>query len=111
MKDINPVKLTQDYLTSYMLHHFIRLLGFNAALSEVRFLKILPCDDDEIFYLTPDIFPKVFNYTRKYFNCPSINKIELYIDKVLDEDDFYYTYNTNNDMVYIGQKDIFWVNY
>ena len=51
MKDINPVKLTEDYLTSYMLHHFIRLLGFNAALSEVRFLEILPCDDDEIFYL------------------------------------------------------------
>ena len=100
MKDINPVKLTEDYLTSYMLHHFIRLLGFNAALSEVRFLKILPYDSSkDIYYLIPDIFPKVINYTRKYFNCPSINKIELYIDKVLDEDDSYYTYNNFFDII------------
>ena len=103
MKELGKSNLTQDYLTSFMLHHFIRLLGFNAALSTEEFLKMIPNDDD-IYHLTFKIFPNVINYTRKYFDCNDINEIGLYLDEIVDARGFPYEYeDTELEII-----DIYW---
>ena len=44
--NLDKTKLTLDYLTTLMLHHFIRLLGFNAVLSDFAYINILPHEKD-----------------------------------------------------------------
>ena len=90
-KNLDKSKLNLDYLTNLMLHHFIRLIGFNAKLREYGYI---PYDFiNDTFYLPENRFPKVINYARKYFNCLSIDRINLLEDEEnLDEYGFYYRY-------------------
>ena len=104
IENLDKTKLTEDYLTTLMLHHFIRLLGFNAALSDNAYGNILPHETDndgnDIYYLKTEgeyDFTNVINYAKKYFNCPRIERIDLYVDKEnLDENGFYYDYCEND---------------
>ena len=90
-KNLDKSKLKLDYLTNLMLHHFIRLLGFNAKLREYGHIPYNFISDT--FYLPEIYFPKVINYARKYFNCPTIDRINLLEDEEnLDEYGFYYSY-------------------
>ena len=97
MTNLDKSKLKLDYLTNLMLHHFIRLLGFNSKLREYGYI---PYDFiNDTFCLPEKKFPKVINYARKYFNCPSIDRINLFEDEEnLDEFGFYYSY-TYNDII------------
>ncbi|MBR4261362.1 MAG: hypothetical protein IKQ33_05390, partial [Clostridia bacterium] len=61
---IEDSKLTVDYLTPIMLHHFIRLLGFNSVN--------IPSPT-----LTTDDFEDVIVYAQKYFGCGDIDSITL----------------------------------
>ena len=61
---IEDSKLTVDYLTPIMLHHFIRLLGFNSVN--------IPSPT-----LTIDDFEDVIVYAQKYFGCGDIDSITL----------------------------------
>ena len=82
--NMNENKLTSEYLNTLMLHHFIRLLGFNEEINGSDNLFIPYLD----YTLTVDQyynFTNVINYARKYFNCPTIESIELFID----EDNYY----------------------
>ena len=104
--NLDTTKLTPEYLTSLMLHHFIRLLGFNTAISDNAYENILPSGIDGegnyIYYLTAEEgynFKNVINYARKYFNCPTINRIDLYVDdENIQSDGSYYDY-CDNDIV------------
>ena len=58
-ENIDKSKLTDEYLTPLMLHHFIRLLGFNGEII------LNPT-------LTKGYYPKVFAYAEKYFGCENI---------------------------------------
>ena len=99
---LDKTKLTLEYLTTLMLHHFIRLLGFNAALSESAYdyLPSETIDGNKIYYLKTEgeyNFTNVINYARKYFNCPSIERIDLYVDdENLDDEGWNYEYTINN---------------
>ena len=64
-----------------MLHHFIRLLGFND--------KIIQASD---YILTKDDYPNVFEYAEEYFNCPGIESIAL-----THEEEWYYE-STDDDV-------------
>ena len=103
IESLDKTKLTEDYLTTLMLHHFIRLLGFNAELSAVGYGNYLPYDvENGVYYLKTEgdsNFTNVINYARKYFNCPYIDRIDLYVDdENLDEFDDYYEY-CNNEII------------
>ena len=48
---IDESKFTEDNLTNLMLHHFIRLLGFNSALVDDYFhTNYIPQDSDDGYY-------------------------------------------------------------
>jgi len=100
-ESLDKTKLTLDYLTNLMLHHFIRLLGFNAALSEDRFgyLPYETVDGKKVYYLKTEgdyNFTNVLNYAKKYFNC-QIERIDLFVDdENLDDEGYYYQYCENN---------------
>jgi len=93
LEDLNESELTVEYLTTLFLHHFIRLLGFNAALDDINENIYIP-KEDGIYYLKTDDeynFNNVINYARKYFNCDRIDRIDLYLDdENLDGTDYYY---------------------
>jgi hypothetical protein len=93
LEDLDESEFSIEYLTTLFLHHFIRLLGFNAALGDINEIKYIP-KEGEIYYLKTDDeynFTNVINYARKYFNCDRINRIDLYLDdENLDGTDYYY---------------------
>ena len=100
LSNIDKTKFTKEYLINLMLHHFIKLLGFNTYFSNTEY-EYLPYDDEkEVYYLslTGELsFPTVINYAQKYFNCSEIRRIDLYLDdENLDEDGFYYDYAGND---------------
>ena len=61
---IAETKLTLDYLTPLMLHHFIRLLGFNYQIIKTQ-------------YFETGTFDNVITYAQKYFGCNEIGIINL----------------------------------
>ena len=86
-KNIKESLLTVDYLTNLMLHRYIKLLGFSDEMNGVPNTQNIPIDlileeDGEI-----NSFPNLFNFARKYFNCPTINQIELVIDEENENED------------------------
>ena len=93
LEDLDESEFSIEYLTTLFLHHFIRLLGFNAALGDINEIKYIP-KEGGIYYLKTDDeynFTNVINYARKYFNCDRINRIDLYLDdENLDGTDYYY---------------------
>ena len=82
---IDESKFTEDNLTNLMLHHFIRLLGFNSALVSSTFnTNLLPHTSGGEYYLKtedPFNFDKVINYAKTYFDCTNIERINLYVDE------------------------------
>ena len=72
-------QLNLEYLTNFMLHHFIHLLGFFDFESS-EFEGIIK-DLDEGYTINETYGPTVINYARKYFNCPDISKIILESDE------------------------------
>ena len=96
--NIEESKFTEDNLTLLMLHHFIRLLGFSTATSLEGFAPI-PSDSDG-YYLDDSNFHNVINYAKDYFNCPNIERINLYVDdENLDSEGEPYQYNDDYDIV------------
>ena len=97
-ENIDKNKLSFHYLTTLMLHHFIRLLGFSENENDFNDY-IASVEDTGLYYLSIDEkynFTNVINYARKYFNCPSINRIDLFLDEEnVDEDNYYYEYAGN----------------
>ena len=82
-ENIDIAKLTDDYLTTLMLHHYIHLLGFHIDITGV-FEGIIQSEDGA-FYLNNEFNPKVISYAKKYFNCPSISTINLELDEIVEE--------------------------
>ena len=85
LETLDISKFTQEYLNNLMLHHFIRLLGFNEYLADVYvYAQYLP-KEDNIIYLDKDnslnSFTNTIDYAIAYFGCSEINKINLYIDE------------------------------
>ena len=81
-------KLSLDNLTKLMLHHFIKLLGFSPQIAGIETLYISK-DEDDIFYLGVDEYnnyTNVINYARKYFNCSSINRINLDYEEIFSDE-------------------------
>ena len=78
---INPImntnKFKLNYLTNLMLHNFIHLLGF---YYEPGIPGNVETDDNVNMYLKEETSHNVFNYAKKYFNCPNIPKIDLEFD-------------------------------
>ena len=97
LNNIDESKFTENYLTALMLHHFVRLLGFNAALSSPQVDHI---PNDGGYYLKTEgdyNFDNVINYAKEYFNCPDIDRIDLYVDdENLDNSGDYYQYAEND---------------
>ena len=95
--DFDIKKTSLDYLTTLMLHHFIRLLGFSEDVMGV-FDSEIPADDIKgVYYLAVDEesnFTNVINYAKKYFNCPSISRIDLFLDENSEND--YDSFNEND---------------
>ena len=89
-------KFTQGYLNNLMLHHFIRLLGFNEFLADTVGSHYIP-NVDNVIYLDVDnslnSFTNTLNYAKEYFGCTSINRINLYINE--DNTDTYVLEPTN----------------
>ena len=69
-KNIAESKLTSEYLTPLMLHHFIRLLGFNEQIIEKD-------NSDDKYRLNRNEYSNLIDYARKYFNCPKIESVVL----------------------------------
>ena len=95
---IDESKFTEDNLTNLMLHHFIRLLGFNSALVDSYFhTNYIPQESEDEYYLKTEgsyNFDNVINYAIAYFDCSNIERINLYVDNEnLDsEEEEYYQY-------------------
>jgi len=107
IQNLDETKLTQDYLDALMLHHFIRLIGFNYAISLDQF-KFLPYESStDLYYLSLEeghAFPNVINYARKYFNCSRIERIDLYEDQYLDSKGNYIEYEESDNYI----VDLYW---
>ena len=78
-------KLSIDYLTTLMLHHFIHLLGFhidNYDSGEVPiFTGLIQEDGEGTYYISSNLNPILYEYISAYFNCPGFeDDIELEID-------------------------------
>ena len=72
-------KLSIDNLTLFMLHHFIRLIGFTPEVAEVTGMYI-PSENDTYYLGIVDEymnFTSLINYAKTYFNCPRIERINL----------------------------------
>ena len=82
-KNIDESKLSLDYLEPLMLHHFIRLLGFNYQVVQ----KI-----DGKYTLNENEYSNVIEYAKKYFDCSNIQKI------VLTEENEGYYYGSEEDL-------------
>ena len=67
--EIETSKLTVEYLTPLMLHHFIRLLGFS--------YQVIPSSSYEYYELNADYYPNVIDYAMRYFGCDLIYAIIL----------------------------------
>ena len=93
-EEMEESKITQDYLIPLFLQQLIRLLGFHAPYEtgKVTLDTIIKADidqdqpdeteiDDLIIYKVYVESENVIKYAREYFDCPSINQIELEIDK------------------------------
>ena len=110
---INNMDKSLENLTNLMLHHFIRLLGFNSALLDEDFFNTnyLPYDNvNEVYYLQTIgsyNFNNVINYAKKYFNCPNIERINLYFDENLDSDESHYSYTIFDIVGLYWPKEIF----
>ena len=106
IENLDKSKLTFDYLKSLMLHHFIRLIGFSVPV-QINQFNYIPYENDAYYLSLDEVgyeFPNVINYARKYFNCSSIDRIELYLEKILDENDEVYLYGGNE----IEMVDLYW---
>ena len=106
IENLDKSKLTLDYLKSLMLHHFIRLIGFSVP-DQINQFNYIPYENDAYYLSLDEVgyeFPNVINYARKYFNCSSIDRIELYLEKILDENDEVYLYGGNE----IEMVDLYW---
>ena len=92
-------KFTQDYLNNLMLHHFIRLMGFDEYLTDDdnELLNFIEKVGNEVYLDEEDdslnSFAHTLSYARAYFGCPEINKINLYIDA--ENTDTYVSKQTN----------------
>ena len=89
---INPNKMENlisksdfsEYLTIYMLHHFIHLLGFHADITDPviwgGIIKEETTDSDSLtnYYVDAE---NIINYAKNYFNCTTIRKFYLEIDE------------------------------
>ena len=71
-KNIDESKLSLYYLEPLMLHHFIRLLGFNYQVVQ----KI-----DNKYTLNIDKYSNVIDSAKKYFVCSNIQNIVLTEEK------------------------------
>ena len=81
-------KLSINYLTTLMLHHFIRLLGFSPEIAGFTNIYI-PTEDDDYFLGIIDEysnFTNVINYARKFFNCSEIERIYLDFEEIFSEE-------------------------
>ena len=106
IENLDKSKLTFDYLNSLMLHHFIRLIGFSVP-DQFNQFDYIPYENDAYYLSLDEVgyeFPNVINYARKYFNCSSIDRIELYLEKILDETGEVCLYGENN----IKMVDLYW---
>ena len=86
-------KLSIDNLTLFMLHHFIRLIGFTPEVAEVTDMYI-PSEDDTYYLGIVDEymnFTSLINYAKTYFNCPRIERINLEYEVILENEEFYGT--------------------
>ena len=81
-KNIDESKLLLDYLEPLMLHHFIRLLGFNYQVVQ----KI-----DGKYTLNIDKYSNVIDSAKKYFGCSNIQNIVL-----TEEKEGYYSASDEN---------------
>ena len=93
--NIDHSKLNQDYLTPLFLQQFIKILGFQIPYDSIEgeFKGSLDADieEDEDIALEELTVNKVCvskataesvtNYATKYFDCPSIEEIELELDE------------------------------
>ena len=69
-KNIDRSKLSLEYLEPLMLHHFIRLLGFNEQIIKID-------SEDDKYRLNREEYGTVIDYAREYFDCQNINSITL----------------------------------
>ena len=68
-KNMDESKLTLEYLTPIMLHHFIKILGFNR--------QIIQLYSEGEYRLDSSTFGTVINYAKDYFDCQDIESIIL----------------------------------
>ena len=69
-KNIDKSKLNSDYLEPLMLHHFLRLLGFDYNIIDID-------NEDDKYRLNREEYRTVIDYARNYFDCQNINSITL----------------------------------
>ena len=86
LANLDISKFTQEYLNNLMLHHFIRLMGFDEFLTDDdNWVNYIKKESDEIYLDEEDDsknkFTKTLSYARNYFGCPDINKINLYLNE------------------------------
>ena len=97
LDSLDKSKLTQTYLNNLMLHHFIRLMGFDEHYADDSSDTTVIPKEGNVIYLDEDItlnsFTNTLNYAKAYFGCSSINKINLYIDET--NTDTYVSKQTN----------------
>ena len=94
LDSLDKSKLTQTYLNNLMLHHFIRLMGFDEYYVDEDYY--IP-QEGVVIYLDEEnelnSFTNTLDYAREYFGCSEIDKINLYIDT--ENTDIYASKQTN----------------
>ena len=103
-KNFDESRITPDYLLNLMLHHFIRLLGFHEDVTVTFSTQISFDEINDRYYLSLEgekNFSNVINYARKYFNCNSIERIDLFFDEenYFDEESEEYSQFADNDII------------
>ena len=68
-----------NYLNSFMLKQFIRVLGFQKKSFEFG-TPLIEEEPEGVFFITKDKSEKLFEYTQKYFTCKSLVKIVFETD-------------------------------
>ena len=82
---IKPYLLKRDclnYLTTYMLHQFIHLLGFHIDISGAFVFSGIIKEEDlegsKNYFVDSE---NIINYAKKYFDCSTITRIYLELDE------------------------------
>ena len=108
LNNLDASKFTLDNLRPLMLHHFIRLLGFNSEASVAGFI---PSDSNGYYLKTEDDdinFDNVIDYAKEFFGCPNIQRLNLYVDNEnLDELENFYDFNDIDIVGLYWPKEIF----